>query len=155
MLKNLLNIRYLYLLSVLFLLINAIVFVIVGVVQSIQGYYAFITVGFHPKGIDRPGLFLLEALDAFMVSLVFLVFGLGVGRLFVFNKVDESILPAWLNVHNLKELKVLLWETILVTLVILSVTNVVKVPPKSWEDLVFPVFILILALALYFVRKAD
>jgi hypothetical protein len=61
----------------------------------------------------------------------------------------------WLNVHDLKGLKVLLWETILVTLVILCVTNLIKLSSLSWETLIYPILILVLAAALFLMRGKE
>jgi len=44
--------------------------------------------------------------------------GFGIARLFLFNKAPGEQVPSWLRFHEMKGLKVLLWETILVTLVI-------------------------------------
>ncbi|HTE29620.1 MAG TPA: YqhA family protein, partial [Chryseolinea sp.] len=110
MFDKLLRFRYMVSIVVLFLLINAFVFLVVGVASCIHGYIDFIKVAFQPTEGARPGLHLLEGLDAFMLSLVFLIFGLGVARLFIFDKQDDARIPPWLNVQDLKGLKVLLWE---------------------------------------------
>lgn len=155
MFHKFLQAKYILAIAVVFLLLNALVFVIAGSVQSIHGYIEFIEFGFSPGEGKRPGIHLLEGLDMFMVAMVFLIFGLGIARLFIFDKMDNSQVPSWLNVHDIKGLKVLLWETILVTLVILCVTNLIKSPMKSWEVLIFPLVILILTIALYLMRGKE
>lgn len=155
MLEKILKTRFLLVIAVFFLLVNTLLFLISGAVQSYHGYMEFISNGFHLGGDTRPGLHILEGLDAFMIALVFMVFGLGIAKLFVFDQEKTKMLPSWLNIHNLKELKVLLWETILVTLVILCITNLIKSPPSGWDALVFPSFILILSLALLLLKAGD
>jgi uncharacterized membrane protein YqhA len=155
MFDKLLNLRYVVIIAVFFLLINSLVFIVVGVVHCVQGYIEFLNAGFRATEGSRPGLHLMEGLDAFMLALVFLIFGLGVARLFVFDKHSVERIPAWLNVHDLKGLKVLLWETILVTLVILCVTNLIKLTSLSWETLIYPILILILAAALFLMRGKE
>lgn len=155
MFDKLMRLRYLVGIAVIFLLINAFVFVVVGAVHCIHGYIEFVKVAFYPIDGARPGLHLVEGLDAFMLSLLFMIFGLGVARLFIFDKYNVEHIPAWLNIHDLKGLKVLLWETILVTLVILCVTNLIKFPGRSWETLIYPVLILILSAALFLMRGKE
>ena len=68
--------------------------------------------------------------------------------------VDTDGLTAWLNINNFKELKVLLWETILVTLVVFTLTSIAT--DRSglhWEMLILPGVVLILSLSLYLMRK--
>ena len=155
MFDKLLNLRYVVIIAVFFLLINSLVFIVVGVVHCIHGYIEFVNIGFYSTGESRPGLYLMEGLDAFMLAIVFLIFGLGVARLFVFDKHSVDRIPAWLNIHDLKGLKVLLWETILVTLVILCVTNLIKLSSLSWETLIYPILILILSAALFLMRGKE
>ena len=90
-----------------------------------------------------------------MISLVFMIFGLGVARLFIFDKTEGRALPAWLNVSSLEELKVLLWRTILFALVTFAITNFVKNPSGSWDALILPLIILILAASLFLIHKRE
>jgi uncharacterized membrane protein YqhA len=155
MFKVLLQARYLFIIAVVFLLLNSVIFLIVGAVKTVHGYMEFIEIGFKPTGDVRPGLYILGGFDAFMIAMVCLIFGLGTARIFIYDKLESDRIPGWLNVHNIKELKVLLWETILVTLVVLCITQVVRHTPDSWNELVFPVFILILSLALYLKKLGE
>ena len=147
--------KYVYLLAVIFILTSSVFFIIAGIVRSIEGYHQYIKMGFLDKDEIYPGLHLLDGLDFFMLSLVFMIFGLGVARLFVFDKSDGKGLPQWLNVKNLGELKLLLWKTILMTLVIFTVTYILKHPIDSWNALILPSVILILSAALFLVHKTD
>ena len=74
----------------------------------------------------KPGLQILKGLDLFLVSIVFMILGLGILKIFVFSHMPFTDLPDWLNIKNFKELKILLWETILVTLVVFSLTGFVS-----------------------------
>lgn len=155
MFEKLMLLRYAVIIAVFFLLTNSLVFIVVGVVHCIHGYVGFVDIGFRATEGSRPGLYLMEGLDAFMLALVFLIFGLGVARLFVFDQHSVAHIPAWLNIRDIKGLKVLLWETILVTLVMLCVTNLLKVSSHSWETLIYPTLILILAAALCLMRGKE
>lgn len=152
MINVIIKFRYLFIIAVGFILINAIVFLVAGVVQCVHGYGAFFRSGFMISEVDRPGVHLLEALDYFMIALVFMIFGLGLGRLLFFDQVASEKLPKWLRINNLIDLKILLWETILLTMVIFCITHISKSSVRSWDILIFPGVILILTLALFLVK---
>jgi uncharacterized membrane protein YqhA len=152
MIKFLLKFRYFFIVAVVFLMLNSIFFLIAGVKKCITGYIEFVRVGFSISEANRPGVKLLEGLDFFMAALVFMIFGLGMGRLFLFDSITSENLPVWLRIKNVSELKFLLWETILITLVIFLVTHLIKSDIQSWEILIFPCVILILSLALFFLK---
>lgn len=153
MLHKITPFRYIYAVAVIFTLINAIFFIGSGVARSIKGYKGFFRSDFLITEGHHPGLHLLEALDSFMISLVFMIFGLGIARLFIFDKAKGKTLPKWLNVKSLEELKVLLWRTILFALVTFSVTDFLKDNTLTWDDLILPLIILILAASLFLVHK--
>ncbi len=155
MFNKLLKIRNLFIVAVIFILLNSMYFLTQGVLHSIHGYRDAFSHGFTADSTVRPGMSMLEALDSFMVAFVFLIFGLGIAKLFIFNEASDSDLPSWLNIHDFKELKILLWETILVALVIYALGDFVKNPPSSWESLLQPLFILILTIALFFMRDKS
>jgi uncharacterized membrane protein YqhA len=89
-----------------------------------------------------------------MAWIVFMIFAIGIIRLFGIYNDEKHELPSWLNINNFKELKVLLWETILVTLVVFTLTSIAT--DRSglhWEMLILPGVVLILSLSLYLMRK--
>jgi uncharacterized membrane protein YqhA len=155
MLNKITPFRYVYIMAVIFTLINFVFFIGSGITRSIESYKAFLEKDFLIAAGHHPGIQLPEALDSFMISLVFMIFGLGVASLFIFDKTEGKALPVWLNVNSLEELKILLWCTILFALVIFAVTNFVKNPPGSWEALILPLIILILAASLFFIHKRE
>jgi len=155
MFKKLLKIRYIILLPVIILFLNSISFIIGGAVLSIKGYIEFAQNGFIPNESYRPGMLVMKGLDLFMLAIIFIIFGLGISRLFLFtNTVDEEI-PSWLRFSEMKGLKVLLWETMLVTLVIYCLQLLLTSQTQSTELLILPGAILLLSLALFFVRWKE
>jgi uncharacterized membrane protein YqhA len=151
--ERLFVIRYVYLVAVFFTFLNSIVILFLGVIDAIHGYSAVFTqaAGKHQNNI---GIYFLESLDKFLVAFVFLMFSLGIMKLFFFDKTSLGNLPAWLHIESFKDLKVLLWETILVTLVVLSLSSNVKNSHElTWEVLILPVIILILSISLFLMRK--
>ena len=155
MLHKITPFRYVYIIAVIFTLINSLCFIAMGVSRSIKGYRAYFNADFLNVKQHHPGIYLFEALDAFMISLVFMIFAMGVARLFIFDKTEGKRLPKWLDVNNLGELKILLWRTILFALVTFAVTDFLKKPTASWEALILPIFILILAASLFLIHKRE
>jgi uncharacterized membrane protein YqhA len=152
MFKKLLAIRYVFIVAVLFTLINSIFFIVGGVLESIKGITILIKHGL--EGEERPGLYLLKSLDLFLVSMVFMIVGLGIVRLFGIAKTDTTNLPKWLDIESFKELKILIWETVIVTMVVFTLTSFVSSGMNlHWEQLVLPGLVLILSVGLYFMKK--
>lgn len=155
MLKKLLSIRYILFLAVAILLLNAVFLIIGGSVLSIQGYLEFVQNGYTPNESYEPGINLMKGLDAFMLAIIFIIFGLGIAKLFLFNNEPDDKIPHWLRFNDIKGLKVLLWETILVSLVIYCLQMLLHTKAQTFELLILPGAILLLALALFFVRWKE
>jgi uncharacterized membrane protein YqhA len=155
MFKKLLKIRYIILLPVIILFLNSISFIIGGVVLSIKGYIEFAQNGFIPNESYSPGMLVMKGLDLFMLAIIFIIFGLGISRLFLFTNTNDEEIPSWLRFNEMKGLKVLLWETMLVTLVIYCLQLLLTSQTKSPELLILPGAILLLSLALFFVRWKE
>lgn len=158
--KNLLLIRYVYVIAVIFTLLNSVFFLISGVIESIHGFEIFFRKLLSGEKIQI-GIYFMEALDRFLISFVFMIFGLGVWKLFFIKDVNTEKLPRWLQIESFKDLKVLLWETIIVTLVVFTISLVVNTSARKgtevdsfgWNALVLPCMILVLSVSLYFMRK--
>jgi len=154
MINKILRFRYVFLIAVVFTLLNSLFFLCVGVMESVHGYAIFLEHGIN--GEERPGVFLLHGLDLFLVSMVFLIFGLGILSIFInYHKVDEN-LPDWLKIENFKGLKILLWETVLVTLVVFSFTGIISSKESlQWSSLILPGIILILTTGLFLMKRSQ
>ncbi|MFC5269984.1 YqhA family protein [Adhaeribacter terreus] len=158
--KNLLRIRYVYIIAVVFTLLNSIFFLISGVIESVHGFEIFFRKLRSGEKI-LIGVYFMESLDRFLVAFVFMIFSLGIWKLF-YVKNDQAVdLPAWLQISSLKDLKILLWETIMVTLVVFTISMIVNTTAEEgvsldsleWNALVLPAIILTLSVSLYFMRK--
>jgi len=154
MLNKILRIRYVYLIAVFFTLLNSLYFLLAGVLESLHGYKIFLQYGLEGK--ERPGVYLLGGLDLFLVSMVFLIFGLGILNIFInYHKVDEN-LPDWLKINSFKGLKILLWETVMVTLVVFSFTGIITNRESlQWTALIIPGAIMLLSVGLFFMNKHE
>lgn len=158
--KKLLRIRYVYVVAVLFTLLNSLFFLTSGVLESVHGFQIF----FRKLRTGEPiliGVYFMESLDRFLIAFVFMIFGLGIWKLFYIKNSEDADLPAWLRIDSFKELKILLWETILVMLVVFTISMVVNTTADKgatldslgWEALILPIIILILSLSLFLMKK--
>ena len=110
----------------------------------------------------NPGIMtvrIVQAIDLFIVALVFLIFSLGLYMLFMDKARPEldEMLPEWMKVKNFIQLKVVLWETILTTLVVSFLGTLAEMKLKgeslSPTHLILPGAIFLIAISLYFLKK--
>jgi len=155
MIGALLKLRWLAGLIAVFCGLHAVAFVVLGVMRAVGGYRLM----FKGPPFDTqhlPGVEIARSLDAFLIALVFIVFAIGILELFLVRPDHPALddVPAWMRVKSLTELKFVLWEVLLVSLVVASVESlVVTVHEPAWVLLMLPLATLILAIGLYFSRK--
>lgn len=156
MLRSFFAVRIITTIVVIFTLINALAFVGIGVFTSAMAIYGIFNGELYTE--SHPGLKILESLDIFLIALVFLIFAIGIAKLFHPNA-DENmagIIPDWLNINDFAELKMVLWETILTTLIVLFVSDVVRRGGKyDWTMLVIPASITLLSASIFVLKKAE
>jgi uncharacterized membrane protein YqhA len=159
MFDRLLKIRYLIVVVVVLAVMHALAFLVMAAQIGARAYWHVLHETRDAPGDRdaRPGLELLHSMDFLFVALVFIVLALGIARLFLLDpKATRTIeLPSWLQIDSITALKVLLWETILTTLLIASLSELsgALFAKLEWSALVTPVAILILALSLYLMKK--
>jgi uncharacterized membrane protein YqhA len=153
--EQLLKLRYVAVVIVFLTALHALAFLFIGTKLAVTAYGHIV---FGAPDETRPGMELLHSLDFLFVSMVLLVLSLGIAKLFLLGaNTNESNLPVWLRIDSIGELKVLLWETVLTTLLIAGLPDLVAglFGKLEWTVLILPVAILILAVSLYFMKKAD
>jgi uncharacterized membrane protein YqhA len=157
MFEHLLKFRYITVVMVILSLLHAVGYLVMGTRIAFHAY-AHVLDEPGPMSENRPGLELLHSLDFLFVSLVLLVLGLGIAKLFLLppDSKQLSSLPGWLRIESIAELKVLLWETILTTLLIAGLSQLIAgiFTKLDWTILLTPIAILILSLSLFFMKKA-
>lgn len=155
MIQQLIKSRYLFLIGVLFVLLNSFIFLTGSIIKSIEGYRLFFVYGFHHPE-HRPGVVILEGLDMFLISMVFFILAIGVLRIFVYSHQEDGDVPKWLQFRGFIDLKALLWESVVVTLVVFAFTQMIAKEDMSLEESIrLPLVILILSLSLFIVKKAH
>lgn len=155
--RSLLRVRYLAAVVSLLFAVHAIGFLALGVMRTVQAYSLFAQ-GSHWEGEARPGVHIAEAVDALLFALVMLVLAIGTTTLFLADPADEQRqdLPHWMRVKNLTELKLLLWEAILATLVVASATELVAHSPHlAWTNLLLPTAVLVLSVSYFLLKRTE
>jgi uncharacterized membrane protein YqhA len=155
MFEHLLKIRYVTVVIVILAVLHALAFLLMGAQSSIEAYKRVLGKT-DAHDYAQPGIELLHSLDYLFVSMVLVILALGVAKLFLMDPAKERAgMPAWLGIQSIAELKVLLWETILTTLLILGLSDLSAgiFEKPAWTVLVTPVAILILSLSLFFMKK--
>jgi uncharacterized membrane protein YqhA len=146
-------IRFFIFFIVFFIFLNSLFFIGIGVYKSIHAYILIV----QGRIEERPGVFIAESLDSFLMALFFLIFAMGISKLFLPNKIliKEYDLP-WLKVDNFSELKFILWEVLLTTLfVYFSTQAIIKSEHLDWSILTLPISILLLAVAYKFLKHGH
>jgi len=103
---------------------------------------------------DASTTYVLRALDTFLIALVLIIFAKGIYSLFISNKQNnENEVFNWASIPNIGHLKNTLAEVIIVILFVIFLEIVFEnLHDLKWEYLILPLSILILALALKFLK---
>jgi uncharacterized membrane protein YqhA len=103
---------------------------------------------------------LLKAVDLFLIAIVFFVFALGI--LVLFHSAEQPFpikLPEWLRIKNFMQLKVILWEAILTTMVTSYLATLAELRMNGNEitkmQLIVPAAILMISVSLFFLKKGE
>ena len=138
----------------------SIIFFGIGVYETIIGVRAIFQGQVHTE--VRPGIILFQALDVFLIGFLFLIFSLGFAQLFVSDnsKIKSLILnwtPNWLKVESFTQLKLILWDTILTTLVVLFAGETFRNLDDvyDWKLLYIPVAVLLIAVSKFLIIRSK
>ena len=148
--QKVLNISILIVVFITF--INALVYFGLGIHLSVDAYYD-LAIG---RMDHFPGIQLLEALDRFLIGFVFVIFSVGLSRLFLSgNPMFKNYELPWLKMEEFHQLKILLIAAILVAMFMAwaptAITHLQEVE-KNWTVLLFPACLLILAITGKFIK---
>jgi uncharacterized membrane protein YqhA len=145
---------YKIIISIILLLsfVNVLAMLALNILKAVHAYASLFTFGPH-----RPGLDLMELVDGLLMVLLLLIMTIGFLKLFLpDSRMSKAIDLPWLRVNSFTQLKMLLIETILTTLVVLFATHVVKSDGNlKWEDILIPISVFLLALTIKFVKDKE
>ena len=157
MFKKLFFTKFIVVIVVFVAMISSIVFIGAAVYKSYSGIRSIFSQGINSGEI--PLLKVFTSLEYFLIALVFIVFALGISQLFLTNKdrdLIEEIMPKWLRIRSFNDLKFILWETILTTLLVLYMVDLIENSLKiTWEVTIVPIVILIFAISLFLLKKGS
>ncbi|NER08916.1 Uncharacterized protein family, UPF0114 [Muriicola jejuensis] len=146
--ERMFRIRYLALVICILFLICGFISIGLGVKHIVL---SILEVGKGAQG--KPGIPLIEAVDTLLFSLVVLILCAGIFKLFVGfnNNIGEG--PVIAEIKTFKDLKILLWETLLLTLTVWTALGFFEHPNNlKFEQLILPISILLMAAALKLVK---
>jgi uncharacterized membrane protein YqhA len=107
---------------------------------------------------NHPGVILVESLDRFLFGFVFIIFSIGLSRLFLSESsfLKNYELP-WLKLTDFYQLKTLLISAILVALFVAWAPVAIAITQHKeaidWTTLIFPASLLMLAIAGKFIKE--
>ncbi|HOX83630.1 MAG TPA: YqhA family protein, partial [Chryseolinea sp.] len=117
----------------------------IGIYCTVHAYAIMSHAGMEGK----PGLEIVESLDMFLVSLVFLMVSLGLMKLFYpdFSWFKKFDLP-WLKIETFFDLKLLIWNAFLLTLLVTFGIQLIKSNGHwEWNMLVVPAAVLLFSVS--------
>jgi hypothetical protein len=139
-------------------LVISVAFIIGGVMQGAKGVIG--VVRGQIKTEEYPGLKLFEALESFIFSLLFIIFALGFSKLFMpkskLSDALEGVMPDWLRKVNFQQLKLILWETLLTTMLAMFIGILLENTENlSWQMTIYPISIALISIAIYLIRMSE
>lgn len=144
------NMQHIGFLVSLILFISGIFAIALGIKNLFRSFrHVFI----HQTG--KPGVHLIETVDTLLFALVILILSGGIYKLFVGNETTFKKSPVFSRLNSFKDLKVLLWETILLTLTVWTSLSFFLDEVFTWEQLILPACVLMLALALRILKDGG
>ncbi len=141
-------------LSVVFItFINALVFFGLGIYHSYEAYRVIVMGQLD----NHPGIILIEALDRFLIGFVFIIFSIGLSKLFLADTpfLKNYELP-WLKINDFYQMKTLLISAILVALFVAWAPTAItdsQQDRNDWTILLFPGCLVLLAIAGKFIKE--
>ncbi len=149
--------RYLSIVAVITSICGAALMFVLGVVKTFKAFAIFLgqlanPLNDDPEVINKSIAFLVQSIDAFLIGMIFIVFSYGVTTLFITKiELPESSVFGWARITDIKQLKAILGEMIVIILFV-KFLELILLSAKdiTFEMLVLPVGIVLLALALKF-----
>ena len=152
------RLRYISLVAVIASGLGSILMFLIGAIKTGRAYLAYFSGGVaHQPGLaaKQAITYMIQAIDVFLIGLVLMIFAGGIHHLFIRRRESDSTgSNNWAKVTSITQLKRILVELVLVILFVRTLEGAMVLEPSGykWEDLVLPLAILMLALALKFME---
>ena len=149
--------RYMCVVAVVASVCGAALMFLLGVMKTVKAYAVFLDhlaspLADDPARANKAIALLVQSIDAFMIGMVFIVFSYGVTTLFIKKiEVPEGGVFDWVRITSINQLKVILGELIVIVLFVKFLEVILhSAKDLTFEMLVLPIGIVLLALALKF-----
>jgi uncharacterized membrane protein YqhA len=126
-----------------------------------SAYMSYFPSIFVSEGVASSNItitFLIQAIDAFLIGLVLMIFSGGIYNLFI-HQLDSSTteLNSWIKIRSIEQLKRILAQLVILVLFVKFLEVALQNTPSSyrWEMLILPLGIVILALKFMSLNKPD
>ncbi|MGI9235463.1 MAG: YqhA family protein [Woeseiaceae bacterium] len=146
--------RKVSIIAVLASVLGSLLMFVIGAVKVVRAYNAYLLVAIEPNTDSKVNVglsiaYLVQAIDAFLIALILMIFGYGVFILIVADEqaVERATLSGF-QIRSVSELKRILADMIVVILMVKFLESaLVSTGSLGWEALVLPAAILLLAAA--------
>ena len=154
------KIRYISIIAVFCSLFGSVLMFMIGIYRTYRAFAYFFNLEAASSALGREKLgdlamgAVIKSIDAFLIGLVLLIFCHGIYTLFI-RKVEpeEKVTFHWLKISSITSLKTLLAEVIIIILFVKFLDVVIiNIAELTWETLILPASILLLALGLKFLE---
>ncbi|MBC8160514.1 MAG: YqhA family protein [Roseiflexaceae bacterium] len=116
--------RYLIAIAVLCLFAGTVAMLVYGAIETVLTFIEAFSIGVSNTGAKTLSLNLIELADLFLIATVLYILAAGLYELFIDG--DVPLLPKWLVINTLDDLKNKLVSAIIVVLAVLFLGQVVK-----------------------------
>jgi len=155
--------RYISLIAIICSLIGSLLLFFIGAWKTYNAieivFFAYIPKGNeHLHSMDNATLYLMKALDTFLIALALFIFAYGIFSLFISNRndVDDDGVLKWISIPNIGHLKNILSEVIIIILFVIFLEVIIEnINNLKWEFLIIPISVLLLALGLKFLKLDE
>lgn len=109
----------------------------------------------HLEPIDNATIYIMKALDTFLIALALFIFAYGIFKLFISNKNndEENGVLKWIEISDIGHLKNILAEVIIIILFVVFLELIIEnINNLKWEFLIIPISVFLLGLGLKFLQ---
>jgi uncharacterized membrane protein YqhA len=149
------RLRYISLTAVIASGFGSILMFLMGAIKTFLAYQVYFDgIADQPDASAKQAVtYMIQAVDIFLIGLVLMIFAGGIYSLFIRRaESDTAELNSWVRISSIAQLKRILVELVIVILFVRTLEGALAIEAGAyvWENLVLPLGILMLALALKF-----
>lgn len=151
--------RYISLIAIICSLIGSLLLFFIGAWKTYSAiqiiFFDYIPNGSeHLHSTDNATIYIMKSLDTFLIALALFIFAYGIFTLFISKRNDnDNGTLKWISIPNIGHLKNILSEVIIIILFVIFLEVIIEnIHNLKWEFLIIPVSVLLLALALKFLK---